>query len=113
MRLRENPSWLCGASYSGGFRAPTVKEMYMDFDMAGIQMIYGNPDLKPERSHNFNIALERTGHIRGTHLGGSYSFTANGYYNYYNSRITTTDFPGDKRFQLEHGCHSRSQGVAP
>lgn len=83
------------ASYSGGFRAPTLKEMYMSFDMAGIQMIYGNPDLKPERSHNFNVALERTGLVRRGIIPGSYSFTASGYYNYYNSRITTTDFPGD------------------
>ena len=38
------------ASYAGGFRAPTLKEMYMCFDMAGIQMIYGNPDLKPRKA---------------------------------------------------------------
>ena len=56
------------ASYSGGFRTPTLKEMYMCFDMAGIQMIYGNPDLKPERSHNFNLAFERIGQIRNTFL---------------------------------------------
>lgn len=28
------------ANYAGGFRAPTLKEMYMNFDMAGMQMIY-------------------------------------------------------------------------
>lgn len=81
------------ASYSGGFRAPTLKEMYMSFDMAGIQMIYGNPDLKPERSHNFNVALERIGQLRGGLMSGSYSVTLSGYYNYYDSRITTADFP--------------------
>lgn len=83
------------ASYAGGFRAPTLKEMYMDFDMAGIQMIYGNPDLKPERSHNFNVSLERSGLVSWSVLRGSYSVNLSGYYNYYNSRITTTDFPGD------------------
>lgn len=98
------------ASYSGGFRAPTLKEMYMDFDMAGIQMIYGNPDLKPERSHNFNVALERTGHIRGDYFGGSYSVTANGYYNYYNSRITTMDFPGDA-YREEGAIYCNEKGV--
>lgn len=82
------------ASYAGGFRAPSLKEMYMNFDMAGIQMIYGNPDLKPERSHNFNAALERNGMVRTSFLKGSYSLTLAGYYNIYNSRITTTDFPG-------------------
>lgn len=82
------------ASYSGGFRAPTLKEMYMCFDMAGIQMIYGNPDLKPERSHNFNLALERNGRVSKGVLAGQYSLTLSGYYNYYGSRITTTDYPG-------------------
>lgn len=82
-------------SYAGGFRAPTLKEMYMDFDMAGIQMIYGNPDLKPERSHNFNVSLERSGMVSWSPLRGSYSVNLSGYYNYYDSRITTTDFPGD------------------
>ena len=80
------------ASYSGGFRAPTLKEMYMEFDMAGIQMIYGNPDLKPERSHNFNVALERNGRASRGIFAGSYSLTLSGFYNYYDSRITTTDF---------------------
>ena len=46
------------ANYAGGFRSPTLKEMYMNFDMAGMQMIYGNPDLKPEKSNNFNLAFE-------------------------------------------------------
>ncbi len=30
----------------------------MAADMAGIQMIYSDPDLKPRESHNFNLALE-------------------------------------------------------
>lgn len=83
------------ANYAGGFRAPTLKEMYMNFDMAGIQMIYGNPDLKPEKSHNFNLAFEYNGQIRNRILAGAYSLTAMGYYNLYDSRITTTDFPGN------------------
>ena len=46
------------ASYAGGFRAPTLKEMYMDFNMANIFMIYGNEDLKPESSQNFSLSAE-------------------------------------------------------
>lgn len=98
------------ASYAGGFRAPTLKEMYMCFDMAGIQMIYGNPDLKPEKSHNFNLALEHNGQVRGGILAGSYSLTLSGYYNYYDRRITTTDFPGTDRLE-EGAIYANEDGV--
>ncbi|MBO5455789.1 MAG: TonB-dependent receptor [Muribaculaceae bacterium] len=98
------------ASYAGGFRAPTLKEMFMSFDMAGIQMIYGNPDLKPERSHNFNLALERNGNFSNGFLRGSYSLTLSGYYNYYNRRITTTDFPGDDTHE-EGAIYCNEDGV--
>ena len=69
------------ASYADGFRAPTLKEMYMSFDMANIFMIYGNPDLKPETSHNFNMAVEYTKNY--------YNFTVMGFYNMVSNRITT------------------------
>lgn len=69
------------ASYSGGFRAPTLKEMYMSFDMASIFMIYGNENLKPETSHNFSLSAE--------YIRGRYSLTATGFYNLVDHRITT------------------------
>lgn len=94
------------ASYSGGFRAPTLKEMYMCFDMAGIQMIYGNPDLKPERSHNFSIAIERNGRL----CKSSYSLSLSVFYNNYNSRITTTDYPGGNG-QEAGAVYCNEQGV--
>ncbi len=82
-------------SYAGGFRAPTLKEMYMCFDMAGIQMIYGNPNLQPEKSHNLNLSVERSGSVRNTIFAGSYNVTLSGYYNHYDRRITTADFAGN------------------
>ena len=81
------------ANYAGGFRAPTLKEMYMNFDMAGMQMIYGNPDLKPEKSNNYNLALEHTGRVKNAgFFTGQYSLTLMGYYNKYDKRITTEDY---------------------
>lgn len=56
-------------SYAGGFRAPTLKEMYMNFDMASIFMIYGNPDLKPEVSNNFQLSGEYTNGLLNANLG--------------------------------------------
>ncbi|MGN0033464.1 MAG: TonB-dependent receptor domain-containing protein [Candidatus Limimorpha sp.] len=68
-------------SYAGGFRAPTLKEMYMNFFMGNIFMIYGNPDLKAESSHNFSLSAEYTKE--------SYNFAVTGFYNIVDNRITT------------------------
>lgn len=73
--------WALRGSYSGGFRAPTLKEMYMDFDMAGIFMIYGNPGLKPETSHNFQLSAEYTRRL--------FNFNIGGFCNLVDDRITT------------------------
>ncbi len=81
------------ANYASGFRAPTLKEMYMHFDMGNMgYMIIGNPDLKPEKSNNINLAIERTHRIqKGGLLDGTYSFTLMGYCNIFDKRITTID----------------------
>jgi outer membrane receptor for ferrienterochelin and colicins len=65
--------------------------MYMHFDMGNMgYMLIGNPELKPERSHNFNIALERIKRIRkGSFLDGVYTFTLMGSCNIFDKRITT------------------------
>ena len=83
------------ANYASGFRAPTLKEMYMCFDMGNMgYMILGNPDLEPEKSHNFNVAIERTNRIRNSSfLDGRYNFTLVGYCNIFDKRITTIDGP--------------------
>ena len=69
------------AAYGMGFRAPTLKEMYYQFDMAGIWIVNGNPDLKPESSHNINISADYT--FR------NYNVTVTGYFNSIHNRIAT------------------------
>ena len=79
------------ANYALGFRAPTLKEMYMHFDMGNMgYMILGNPNLDPEKSQNINLAIERTSRINNSgFLDGRYSFTLMGYCNIFEKRITT------------------------
>ncbi|WP_314800727.1 TonB-dependent receptor [Alloprevotella tannerae] len=67
--------------YGMGFRAPTLKEKYYEFDMAGIWIVVGDPNLKAEVSHNFNLSAE--------YAKGGYNFTLNGYYNYITNKIAT------------------------
>lgn len=68
-------------SYSKGFRAPTLKEMYMDFNMANIFNIYGNENLESEVSHSLLASFE---YVR-EHV----SATVTGYYNIINNEIST------------------------
>ena len=82
------------ANYASGFRAPSLKEMYMHFDMGNMgYMLIGNPELEPEKSHNFNVAIERQHRIRkGSIIDGVYSFTLMGSCNIFDKRITTMDY---------------------
>ena len=99
------------ANYASGFRAPTLKEMYMHFDMGNMgYMIIGNPDLEPEKSHNFNLAIERTNRIRNSgFLDGRYNFTLMGYCNIFDKRITTIN--GPEYNGMESALYWNEEGV--
>ncbi len=45
-------------SYGKGFRAPTLKERYTDFDIQGMWVLRGNQELKAEDSHNFSLSAD-------------------------------------------------------
>lgn len=70
-------------SYAGGFRAPSLKEMYSNYDMGnlGLFIIYGNPKLRPEKSQNVMLSVE--------YAHKNVSLTASGYYCYTRDKITT------------------------
>lgn len=65
--------------YGMGFRAPALKERYYDFDMAGIWILLGNPDLKAETSHNLNFSAD--------YAYKTYNFTLMAYYNSVQDRL--------------------------
>jgi outer membrane receptor for ferrienterochelin and colicins len=68
-------------SYGMGFRAPTLKEKYYEFDMSGIWIVEGNENLKAEVSHNLNASVEYT--------KGRFNMMAMGYYNSVKDKIST------------------------
>lgn len=79
-------------AYGMGFRTPTLKERYYNFDMAGIWIVVGNPYLRPETSHNVNASFDWT--------KGAYNATATAYYNNVENKIATGlpyYQPGDSR----------------
>lgn len=70
-------------SYAGGFRAPSLKERYSNYDMGGQGwfIIYGDPDLKSENSQNVMLSAEYT--------HKQFSITASGYYSHTRDKIAT------------------------
>ena len=48
------------ASYSEGFKSPTLKELYTDWSHQGMFQLIGNPDLVPEKSRNISLSAEYT-----------------------------------------------------
>lgn len=69
------------AGYGMGFRAPTLKERFYDFNMNNIWVIEGNPNLQPEVSHNFTLGAE--------YARGEYNLTVSGYYNTVRDKIAS------------------------
>ncbi len=76
-------------SYAHGFRAPSLKELYLDFNDSNHQ-IEGNPELKAESSHNINIAwslAKLTNNIA--------ELNASAYYNIIDNKITLVNIDPD------------------
>ncbi len=67
--------------YSNGYRTPTLKEQYMDWDHFGMFFIKGDESLKPESSHYFNTSLE--------YISSSMNLSGSVYLNRLNNMITT------------------------
>ena len=81
LRYRPHRNLTLRAAWGMGFRAPTLKEKYYEFDMAGIWIVEGNPSLRPEQSHNFDVSAE--------FCRNNWIVTATGYYNLVKDRIAT------------------------
>jgi len=75
-------------AYGRGFRAPTLKELFMDFSVPGVPIrVTGNPDLKPEDSNYFSFSTE--------YNHDNFSISVIGQYNNLNNLITEVFSPGN------------------
>jgi outer membrane receptor for ferrienterochelin and colicins len=73
-------------SYGRGFRAPTLKELFMDFSVPGAPIrIIGNKDLKPESSKYFSLSTE--------YSHANFSVSVIGQYNNLTNLITEVSSP--------------------
>ena len=47
-------------NYARGFKSPSLKELFMDWDHLGMFQIIGSKDLKPETSNHLALSIEHT-----------------------------------------------------
>jgi outer membrane receptor for ferrienterochelin and colicins len=65
------------------FRAPSIKELYYDFDHQGMFWVYGNPDLEAEKGLYTSLSAE--------YINGIFNASLSGYYNNIDNKITQYD----------------------
>ena len=68
--------------YAMGYRSPTLKELYMDFDHLGWFTMVGNPDLEAE--------LSQYTHLSAEYHKGRFTSSISFYHNYLNNKIQET-----------------------
>ena len=84
LNLRYNRNdWILRTSYSSGFRAPSIKDLYFDF-VDSNHDIQGNPNLRSETSHNFSFSGVKT-IVKKNKV---FKITGSSFYNNINNLIT-------------------------
>jgi outer membrane receptor for ferrienterochelin and colicins len=78
------------ASYSRGFRAPSLKELYLYFVDVN-HNVQGNPDLQAENSHNLNFSFQYNRETSKSFVGTELNL----FYNNINDIITLAQASGD------------------
>lgn len=75
------------ASYSHGFRSPSLKELHTSWDMGGMGFLWiqGNPNLKPEKNNHVSLSAEYT--------RDRVNFSVTGYYNQIQDKISSLTLP--------------------
>ena len=91
--------------YGMGFRIPSLKELYSEYDMGdkGWFLILGNEDLEPETSHQGTLSVEVT--------KGVFNATLSGYYTHYENEIALGAAPDGKNQQYYNAKHANRTGL--
>ncbi|HLS70134.1 MAG TPA: TonB-dependent receptor [Chitinophagaceae bacterium] len=87
---KPNKHYQVRLSYGRGFRAPTLKEMYLDFKDSNHD-IYGNNELLPEQGHHFQFSTGYTLYEKKSNYN-NISFSA--FYNNVKNQISLAQISG-------------------
>lgn len=93
-------------SYARGFRAPSLKELYLNFYDSNHE-IEGNEELIAERSHNFNLTVTSNTVIASRPL----EVKAKAYYNVINDRISLVQVDPDNPLHYKNANTDHFESV--
>lgn len=83
------------AGYSRGYRIPTLKELYQEFNMGGMgMMMYGNKDLSPEDGSQLSISAE--------YDCGGLNLSVSAYHNRFRNKISYEYVDPTKNFDMRY-----------
>ncbi len=81
-------------SYANGFRAPTIKELYLDFHIGGF-VITGNTGLEAEKSHSANLYYTYYGTVNNRQ---SLTIEPSAFYNEISNLIALSAFAPERHY---------------
>ncbi|NME66539.1 TonB-dependent receptor [Flammeovirga aprica] len=105
LKWNNEDGWGSRLSFGKGFRAPSIKELYMDF-VDSNHKIFGNKDLLPETSYNLTFTVNKTVNIMDHSV---LKFDATGFFNHLDNIIETVASDTGE-FYYQNISQKRTQG---
>lgn len=86
--------WAFRANYSMGYRSPSIKELYFNWDHLGMFMLKGNESLKPEKNNYISLGAE--------YSNDNFFISANAYANLFRNKIEGVWRVYDMQYNFEY-----------
>lgn len=86
--------WAFHANYSMGYRAPSIKELFFNWDHLGMFQIVGNEELKPEKNHYLSVGAE--------YSNRKFFINVNAYANFFRNKIEGVWKVYDMQYNFEY-----------
>ncbi len=93
--------WAIRANYSMGYRSPSIKELFFNWDHLGMFMIKGNEFLKPEKSNYVSAGVE--------YSDSHFFFNGTVYGNFYRKKIEGIWRIYDMQYNFEYANLNRQK----